>query len=554
MVYFEAPDFFFSSRIRYFCNQGYQMISKHNYRDCKADGTWSHGVPECEVIICGPPDEIDKGHFTPVKEEYSYLDSVKYKCDDDLVLDGEHSVYCTENGSWSVDAPNCIAVICKPPDDLVNGKYSPLKNQYYFSEKVTYKCKDNLKLDGASTLFCTENGKWSSSPPTCRVVTCEPPRSISEGIYSPLKARYHYRDEVTYKCKDNLNLVGRSTLVCEETGMWSSGPPKCKAVTCGPPGDLNKGEYSPIKREYTYMDQVIYKCKDNLELEGASTVSCKENGKWNSEPPKCTVVTCKPPVSMQNREYSPHKTQYTYMDQVTYKCKNNLKLVGEITLFCVEKEKWSSEPPECIGEIKCPLPEIRNGTILIHSSNSVRIDCHSGYVRNGSSIMTCQSNGKWSSLTTCVPRVSCLNPKIFNGEIKQGTASCFQNGLESGYKVMDQVKVACNTGYSLKGDNTIICGYDLQWYPRIPICQGWLDCTYPAIENGRIVLKNGKEYVPEDVGHGFDWGDTVQLQCDSGYVMQGDANSYCAFRWKWSPELPKCVLSSVNKLREQYAV
>ncbi|XP_053562551.1 complement component receptor 1-like protein [Bombina bombina] len=142
---------------------------------------------------------------------------------------------------------------------------------------------------------------------------------------------------------------------------------------------------------------------------------------------------------------------------------------------------------------------------------------------------------------TSVHGVICPEPKVFNGEIKEGTPSSFHEGLERGYKVMDLVKVECNTFYSLKGADTIVCGYDLKWHPSIPICQSWFDCPYPAIENGYIVLKNDEEYIPERVGHGFGWRHTVHLQCESDFVMQGKNSSVCSFYRKWKPDLPKCI-------------
>ncbi|XP_053562646.1 membrane cofactor protein isoform X3 [Bombina bombina] len=147
---------------------------------------------------------------------------------------------------------------------------------------------------------------------------------------------------------------------------------------------------------------------------------------------------------------------------------------------------------------------------------------------------------------TTAYRVNCPEPKIFNGKITMKTTSFSEDELETGYKVMDTVKVACNSFYNVKGSNTIVCGNDLKWHPAIPICQGWFDCPYPAIDNGHIVLKNKEEYIPEHVGHGFTWKNTVQLQCDSGFVMQGEDSSVCTFLRKWSPELPKCVPSQTT--------
>ncbi|KAE8623166.1 hypothetical protein XENTR_v10005524 [Xenopus tropicalis] len=97
----------FGSRVVFKCNTGYRMLSKLNYRDCQSNGEWSNDVPKCEAQVCPPPTAITDGDFSPQKDEYSYQDSVTFKCNKDLALVGSTSLFCTAHGNWSSDEPNC---------------------------------------------------------------------------------------------------------------------------------------------------------------------------------------------------------------------------------------------------------------------------------------------------------------------------------------------------------------------------------------------------------------------------------------------------------------
>ncbi|XP_077337324.1 membrane cofactor protein-like isoform X2 [Lithobates pipiens] len=97
------------SRVNYTCHTGYNMISKRNYRDCQANGTWSNEVPVCEVQVCEPPYVIIDGLYRPENDEYVYQDAVKYQCKDiKFALIGQSSIFCTSYGNWSSDAPKCV--------------------------------------------------------------------------------------------------------------------------------------------------------------------------------------------------------------------------------------------------------------------------------------------------------------------------------------------------------------------------------------------------------------------------------------------------------------
>ncbi|XP_073471886.1 C4b-binding protein alpha chain-like [Aquarana catesbeiana] len=158
----------FGSRVNYTCRIGYNMISRTNYRDCQADGTWSNVVPVCEVQICEPPYAIIDGSLSPEKEDYVYQDVVTYQCNEaKFALIGEPSIVCTSYGNWSSDAPKCVGVECSSPDVANAKKLSGFVGPYYYKFAVTFECFKDFTMKGANSVKCNASSHWDPALPTC---------------------------------------------------------------------------------------------------------------------------------------------------------------------------------------------------------------------------------------------------------------------------------------------------------------------------------------------------------------------------------------------------
>ncbi|XP_077337318.1 membrane cofactor protein-like isoform X1 [Lithobates pipiens] len=156
------------SRVNYTCHTGYNMISKRNYRDCQANGTWSNEVPVCEVQVCEPPYVIIDGLYRPENDEYVYQDAVKYQCKDiKFALIGQSSIFCTSYGNWSSDAPKCVAVECPSPDVKNAKKLSGFAGPYYYNFAVTFECFKDFTMKGANSVNCNASSQWDPALPTC---------------------------------------------------------------------------------------------------------------------------------------------------------------------------------------------------------------------------------------------------------------------------------------------------------------------------------------------------------------------------------------------------
>ncbi|CAH2220982.1 Hypothetical predicted protein [Pelobates cultripes] len=308
--YFEAEDFLFGSRITYHCNKGFIMISKKDFRECLADGSWSNAAPVCEATICPPPFPIRNGTFHPLKDEYTYLDSVRYSCDDPKkFLNGEGSIYCNQNGSWSSPPPECVAVDCPIPNVPYSRKISGFTTPYSLNSVVIFDCYNGFRMNGTSTVKCNIESKWEPSLPDCLAAYCKEPTLINGYItgtptsfHDTLEKGYNVGDTIQMKCNTMYSLKGDDKITCGSDFMWRPAVPICeKYFGCSSPvisnGQVilkNNKEYIPEIDGHAFAngDKIQIMCDPGFIMKEGETSVCdykytKVRYIWTPDLPVC---------------------------------------------------------------------------------------------------------------------------------------------------------------------------------------------------------------------------------------------------------------------------
>ncbi|XP_053523954.1 membrane cofactor protein-like isoform X9 [Artibeus jamaicensis] len=217
---------------------------------------------------------------------------------------------CQADDTWAPLQEACRKKPCPQLADPTNGGVVYVNGSYQFGSQARYVCNEGYYLIGTKILYCELSGTtvaWSGDPPHCEIILCQPPGQISNGRYTNShKVTFEYNEIVFYSCDpsngpDEYSLVGENRLVCSGHNLWSSNPPECKVVKCQYPVLENGRLVSGAGRKFYYKVMVLVECLPDFYLEGSSIIVCGPNSTWEPKMPQCikvsTPVITKPTIS-----------------------------------------------------------------------------------------------------------------------------------------------------------------------------------------------------------------------------------------------------------------
>ncbi|XP_078276475.1 sushi, von Willebrand factor type A, EGF and pentraxin domain-containing protein 1-like [Rhinoraja longicauda] len=160
----------YEQQAHYYCDLGYTLTGDGTI-SCTHTGHWSSPAPICTVMRCGHPPPVDNGTVWP-QEECTYRQQAHYSCDRGYTLTGDGTISCTHTGNWSSPAPNCTVMRCGPPPQVDNGTVWP-QGECTYEQQANYSCDPGYTLTGDGTISCTHTGDWSSPAPICTEIDVE---------------------------------------------------------------------------------------------------------------------------------------------------------------------------------------------------------------------------------------------------------------------------------------------------------------------------------------------------------------------------------------------
>ncbi|XP_054689181.1 complement factor H [Grus americana] len=533
--YFEltsGSEFVFGARVEYRCNDGYQMLSQRNYRECQADG-WSNDIPHCEVAKCLPVKAPANGRIImtgafELDREYSFGQVVNFECNAKYKLVGLKEIICSSNGKWNSDVPQCQEIICGVPE-IPHGYVRSPKQSYKDSEQLLFACDEGYRYGERADVRCTESG-WNPTP-SCTEIVCSPPR-IPNGSFRPQEANYIVGDTITIQCNPGYHfkiLTGRSTAECTKNG-WVPDP-SCVQKPCDYPAIENgklserleyyKNYYFPMR----FGQHADYHCNNGYSTPSGEywvRMVCSERG-WSPEP-KC-LKNCHV-RQLQNGYFAPsQKSVYTEGERVKYACYADYRTEHEDGEVTCTKDGWSP-PPRCIRKKKCQTINFDNGYFTLtrrtfNLQEVVSYSCHIGFVTpegQETGVTRCQENG-WTPSPKCIK--SCKTPHL---EILNYHTN------KTMFMPEDTIEYTCLEGYQTANNmptGTTRCGINGEWIPT-PRCLA-IECEMLTLPNGDFSPKEGK----------YRNGDVVKFTCGNNYVRVGPASAQCYY-FGWFPSPPVC--------------
>uniref|UniRef100_A0A8B9ZGG5 Sushi domain-containing protein n=1 Tax=Anas platyrhynchos TaxID=8839 RepID=A0A8B9ZGG5_ANAPL len=552
--YQRITKFSYSEKVEYTCRPGYTRSKFRASLVCGEDGRWKGATDFCSPKQCSYPGDLANGRLVET-ELFTFGSIANYTCDMGYRLIGNSQLHCVlKNGqvTWDGDVPFCEPIPCSPPPKIENGEHNGGDvTVFSYGSSVTYHCNSAgrgeraFSLVGDPSIFCTTvdnlNGIWNKPAPECKVVGCQHPQIENGKLLSGYRAEYTYRDTVVFDCEFRYTLQGSDTSTCSEAGSWEPPLPLCQRSSCDDPPDVFRAVKARLAGNLFPAGTVVtYECEPGYEFSpGQNTrhITCLADLTWSEAPSSCNKISCPDPVVGNARPvnvwYKPVK--YMYGDTVSISCNEGYTIRdygSNVVLRCTDKGTWDPAVTECTSVPHCPQPVTDHGREVYKSKNDysvgtrVTMACDEGYVLRGDEQIECKADQNWTPSVPFCDKGCDPPPQITSGQHTASRSGVFPYGSEVTY--------SCAVGLSLIGDKSIYCtstdGENLVWSGPAPECRV-VRCPRPDVEHGRMAPPR----------HTFPYGVTVTFSCDEGFVLRGEAETWCAANSTWQPPLPSCV-------------
>uniref|UniRef100_A0A674AKK3 Sushi, von Willebrand factor type A, EGF and pentraxin domain-containing protein 1 n=1 Tax=Salmo trutta TaxID=8032 RepID=A0A674AKK3_SALTR len=551
------------SQTQLFCDPGFHLVGEPLLQ-CQNKGEWSHALPRCERVTCGPPRPLEHGLFQG--SDYHAGSTVVYQCNPGFYLLGDAKVLCTNSGKWGGNPPACLDVdecalgsdcdehaSCQNTDGSYtctcihpytgDGKNCTVKcenpeapefgyrdgSNFLMGSEVVFSCEEGYELIGDPyEMRCQASLKWSRAPPACQRVTCGDPPHVDNSDVT-LKGKT-YLSTVLYTCAEGYRLQGSEEVVCEASGEWSSPAPSCASIQCGDPPALR--DAATIGDDHALGNKVHYVCKEGYTLIGPETRECLSTGQWSSTSAQCVPRSCGPPPSIDHA--IAHAGHQLFGDMANYFCTDGYIAGNNSKVVCNAQGEWAptegQEAPHCIANF-CQRPTDLPHAILdsvnkpkYASNTEVSYKCEEGFVLNTTATLKCMIGGEWMPSpydVGCVP-VRCSKP------------SGIERGYVSGtnYSFGAVVAYSCDKGFLIRGEKRRTCKANGEWGGVLPVCQP-VSCPFPPPLKNGFIQNKGRFFFNSKVTYG----------CNAGYRLTGRPVRLCQANRQWSNgDLPACHL------------
>uniref|UniRef100_A0A8C8S2M7 Sushi domain-containing protein n=1 Tax=Pelusios castaneus TaxID=367368 RepID=A0A8C8S2M7_9SAUR len=486
-----GTEFVFGSRVEYRCDEGYQMLSQRNFRECQADG-WSNEIPHCEVRKCLPVKAPENGRILStgvyeVDEAFSFGQVVQFECNQDYKLSGSREIHCSADGNWNADVPQCIVITCERPT-IQNGNIVSLKRVYKEEERLQFTCNAGYTFSERPDTECTENG-WHPIP-ACKEISCDPPR-VNNGTYRPQRRVFREEDEIAVSCDHGFHFETDNSgnrAKCTKNGWIPI--PKCI-------WRLGKVTQSFVKGHSVFPPNI-----------------------YLIRPCSLFFFSCLPSF------LSLPSVEFLLFSHSQFLC--SARLFFFLTFIIMSYFLFF--PPPFLA-IECEMLTLPQGKISPRqgkyaNGDVVKFSCSKNYIRVGPDSSQCYYFGWFPASPTCKEKTKACGPppSITNGNINSGGKEKYEHG--------DSVVYGCNLRFKMIGSSKIKC-FDGEWTSSPSCTEEEKTCgPPPSIPQGNAAKVDHHQYVH---------GESVEYECDENYGTAGTKTAECV-SGKWT-SLPSCVVA-----------
>ncbi|XP_054716836.1 multiple epidermal growth factor-like domains protein 6 [Uloborus diversus] len=154
------------TRMTYTCKEGYHLLGAQSIF-CLVGGEWSSSRPTCDPI---PRAEEEAGIL---------VYDVQCECQNGGQCDSAGRCICPAGWSGTYCEKRALdggSLYCLDPGAVANAERTsipPLSSRqrgFLQGSRVTYTCREGHQLQGDASMFCLDNGEWSTTKPKCEPI------------------------------------------------------------------------------------------------------------------------------------------------------------------------------------------------------------------------------------------------------------------------------------------------------------------------------------------------------------------------------------------------
>ncbi|XP_014387087.1 PREDICTED: complement receptor type 1-like, partial [Myotis brandtii] len=476
---------------------------------------WSDSPPQCERILCQPPQQIPNGEFSNShKDTFEYSEVVTYSCKpsngpDEYSLVGESRLVCSGRNQWSSNPPECKGR--GGCDDLPTFASMELKGNpaphYAPGNTVEYECLPGYKRlipVLPTSAVCQPDNTWTPLQEACTRKSCPQLVEPQNAQVFFTHGTFQFGSQAHYVCNEGYNLIGVDILYCNVSGNnveWSDSPPQCESKY------ILSLEFKEVVRKFFWPG-------DPFMQEQASGYKI-----WGSDSPQCKLVKCNYPVLEHGRLVSGHEKQYHYKAKVVFECLEGFDLQGSSTVFCGSNNNWEPKMPKCI---KGDFPEVELQSLENVNPINPATPPVTSFLEHSTQTSKPPSKGNKEY-------DACGDPPKYQSMKPEGNPA-------PPYNAGFTIEYECRPGYRLivplVRPTSAVCQLDNTWAPPLREACTMVKCEYPILENGRLVSGFGKTFL---------FKAEIKFECLKGFYLEGSSTIVCGADSTWGPKIPKCI-------------
>uniref|UniRef100_A0A3B3VQU8 E-selectin-like n=1 Tax=Poecilia latipinna TaxID=48699 RepID=A0A3B3VQU8_9TELE len=288
--------FSYRSSCSFACMEGYELDDSSSITlQCESSGKWNASEPSCVAVQCPALQNPDNGFVTCEDDtdmRFSYGKRCSFSCAPGYHLIGSEMITCTSEAVWSDKMSLCEGeATCPALQGLENGALScDTEMRFSYRTSCSFICDPGFELQGAHSIQCSEDKRWTDAIPSCTAVQCPALLDLENGALTcedDVEMRFSYKKSCSFTCVPGHRLVGPSEVTCTADAEWSGTMPHCEAIRCPPLDAPENGHINCSDRQPVFNSQCSFACDQDYTLDGHEILTCDRRGSWTGKNPTC---------------------------------------------------------------------------------------------------------------------------------------------------------------------------------------------------------------------------------------------------------------------------